>query len=89
MSRIVLTYVLPLVLPTALYLAWAWLANRRTAGGPAVQLAGAPWFWLILSGVVLMAAGLVATALIGGADPGSRIIPPRYEDGRVVPARIE
>jgi amino acid transporter len=48
-----------------------------------------PWFWLILAGFVLMAGGLVYTALSTGGDAGGAYIAPRYEDGRIVPGRIE
>lgn len=89
MTRILLQYLLPLILPTLLYLGWAWLGQRRTAGGPVERLQEGPWFWLVLAGVALMAAVLVATALMSGVEPGTRIIPPKYEDGRVIPWHTE
>lgn len=88
MSRILLQYLLPLVLPSLVFFLWAWLARRRVAGGIAAQLQQGPWFWLIVAGFVLMAGGLIYTALNQGGEAGSRLIPPRYEGGRVVPAEI-
>lgn len=88
MTRVLLQYLLPLILPTLLYLGWAWLNQRRSAG-PVEQLREGPWFWLVLAGVALMAAALVATALMSGVEPGTRIIAPKYEDGRVIPWHTE
>jgi multidrug efflux pump subunit AcrA (membrane-fusion protein) len=88
--RIFLQYVLPLVLPTAIYLAW-WLLIGRTAkpdGRPPAVLREGPWFWLAIGGVALMAAGLAAAAMLGGGDPTGTYVPPRWEDGRVVPGRV-
>ena len=84
MSRILLQILLPLLLPTAAYFLWALLGRP---GGPNV-LEDTPWFWLIIVGVALMGAGLVVMALTQGVEPGSQIIQPRLEDGRVVPAEV-
>lgn len=90
MTRILLQYLLPLLLPIALYLLWAWWANRRKAAGEApLDLQDGPWFWLILAGVVLAGAGLALTAVMGGWEPGGTYQAPRWEDGKIVPGRIE
>ncbi len=90
MTRILLQYLLPLLLPAAIYLAWAWFSRgRQPAGAPAAGLREGPWFWLILAGVALAAGGLVYTALIGGEAPGETYQAPRWEDGRIVPGRVE
>lgn len=84
MSRIFLHYVLPLLLPAALYLLWLWAARRR---GKADADPG-EWLWVLVTGIVLMVAVLVLTALTGGGDPSGIYQPPRYEDGRIVPGKI-
>ena len=84
MSRILLQILLPLLLPTVAYFLWALLGRP----GAHNVLEDTPWFWLIIVGVVLMGGALVATALTQGVDPGSQIIQPRLEDGRVVPAQV-
>lgn len=90
MSRALLQYLLPLILPTVLYLIWALLIRDSGSGRKlATILREGPWFWLILAGLVLAGASLVATALIGGGNIEGTYIPPRWEDGRVVPGRIE
>ncbi|TVR82319.1 MAG: hypothetical protein EA405_07070 [Rhodospirillales bacterium] len=89
MTRILLQYLLPLVLPTVLFFLYSWIFGGKTGDQSAPsQMQRAPWFWLILAGFVLMAAGLIVTALTGGGIAGSEYIPPRFEDGRVVPAEI-
>lgn len=90
MSRTLLQILLPLLLPTAIFFLWTWLFPRQSVSAEgAGHVRDAPWFWLILAGFVLMAGGLTATALTQGGEAGSRIIQPRYEDGRIVPAEIQ
>lgn len=89
MSRFLLNFVLPFLAPLLLFVGWAWLTRHRAAGGLVERLQKGPWFWLSLCGLLLVIAGLVMVALFTGAEPGSRIIPPRFEDGRVVPSQIE
>lgn len=90
MSRALLQYLLPLILPTVLYLIWA-LAIRNSGSGKrlATILREGPWFWLIVAGMLLAGASLVFTALSRGGDPSGRYVAPRLEDGRVVPGHIE
>ncbi len=90
MTRILLQYLLPLLLPMAIYLLWAWFARKRqAAGAPAYRLQDGPWFWLILAGIVLATGGLVFTALTGGEEPGGSYSAPRWEDGRIVPGHVK
>ncbi len=94
MTRMLLTYVLPLVLPTAAYLVWVWWARRRKkaqgieSGEREAGLKEGPWFWLILAGFVLMVAGLAYWGLTGGSEPGGVYYSPRYEDGKVIPGGV-
>ena len=92
MLRVFLTIVLPLVAPTALYLAWMQIP-RRSPWGPqpdeAVHWAALPWLWLAGTGVVLLAIVLyVVTVHFGTPQPGV-YVPPRWEGGRIVPGHIE
>ena len=82
MLRILLQYLLPLLLPFLLYFAWAALtrAGARRAGSRS-----APWAHLLGAGVLLMALSLIAWSLLSGASPEAVYLPPRFEDGRVVP----
>lgn len=96
MIRIILTYLVPLALPTAVYLLWFWLTRQRAASGQAAVAAEAeegewwrtvPWAWLALAGIALVGATLFVFALSGGGTPGETYVPPHVEDGRVVPGR--
>ena len=88
MLRVLLTIVLPLVLPTALYLLWVRTTQWEDGGG-AMRWRALPWLWLAVAGVVLLALVLfVVTVHFGTSEPGV-YVPPRYEGGRVVPGHIE
>ena len=81
--RILLHYVLPLVLPAAVYFGWVLIAKRKK-----ISLQDGPWFWLIVSGFTLMAGVLVTLALTGGSEPGRTYYPSHVEDGKVVPGEF-
>jgi hypothetical protein len=86
-----LTIVVPLLLPTALYLVYLLAARRRaqTAGGKAGWWMEVPWAWLAVAGFVLMLISLAGYALFGGAEPGSEYRPARVIDGRIEPGGFE
>ena len=93
MLRVIFTIVLPLVLPTAVYLLWMWIANRtslrgsRQGGG--VGWAALPWLWLAGTGVLLLVLVLfVVTGHYDSSTPGT-YVPPRWENGRIIPGHIE
>ncbi len=92
MARILFQYILPIVLPTAVYFAWLAAERRRIAragAGDAPHWHDAPWLWLAAIGVVLAVLIAIASALFGGADISGRYVPPRVEDGRIVPGHVE
>jgi len=100
MLRVFFTIVLPLVLPTALYLLWMRLAHWLPWGAPwgspegsqpgeAVRWAALPWVWLAAAGALLLTLMLfVVTVHFGTAEPGT-YVPPRWENGRIVPGHID
>jgi hypothetical protein len=88
MLREFLTLFVPLVLPTVLYLVWL-RAARWAETGNAVAWRRLPWVWLAAIGVALTALVLfVVTVHFGTATPGT-YVPPRVENGRIVPGHIE
>ncbi len=90
MTRLLIQYLLPLILPAVIFLIWAWLSRHQHATGSLQsRLQEGPWLWLIVAGLVLMVGGLVYTALSTGGDAGGTYVAPRWEDGRIVPGRIE
>ena len=88
MLRELLTLVVPLLLPTLLYLLWLRAARWSEVGG-AVAWQKLPWVWLAVTGVALTALVLfVVTVGFGTATPGI-YVPPRVENGWIVPGHIE
>jgi hypothetical protein len=88
MLREILTLVVPLVLPTVLYLVWL-RAVRWSEEGGALAWRKLPWVWLAAIGVMLTAIVLfVVTVGFGTAAPGI-YVPPRFENGRIVPGHVE
>ena len=80
MKRILLYYVLPIALPFIVYGIWLALARLKaqsasTAGAAAATWRDAPLTWLLIAGIGLMIAGLVALALTGGTtfDGSARV----------------
>ena len=97
--RIFLTYVLPLVLPTLVYIAWVGYARKKHAargggdGDGEDELPGlrrGPLFWSLVTGFVLMLGGLASIALMTGVPPDSgEYQSPRLQDGKVVPPHFK
>ncbi len=90
MLRKLLMVALPLALPFvayALYLAIARRRAQRAEDKPVPRWQQAPWTWIALASVLLMAASLVIFGLGSGVEPGTQIEPPRFLDGDIVPSR--
>jgi hypothetical protein len=91
MVRIVFTYIVPLLLPSAVYFAWGWYRTRYVAehDGQAPKLESGPWALLLFLGAVLTLASFATTALLQGSAAGSVYTPPHLENGQVVPGRMD
>ena len=88
MPRVLLTIVLPLILPTALYLLWV-TTLRRPSPGSEARWAALPWVWLAGAGVVLLAIVLFVVTVHFGAPQQGVYVPPRWQNGHIVPGHIE
>ena len=88
MLRVFLTVVSPLVLPTALYVGWLVVAHRVQRAG-AVRWMELPWVWLAAAGVLLLVLVLFVVHVHFGTRETGTYVPPRWEDGRIVPSHIE
>ncbi len=82
-----LKYLIPFLLPLVGFVVWAWLASRKD-GEMMKRISSGPWFWAVVAGLILGVSVLGLVAFTEGGAPGSKIIAPRFEDGKVVPAEI-
>ena len=87
MTRILLTYVLPLVLPALVWYMWHQFRPRRPGEEQKKGWSAAPVPQLAVAGLLLLAATLGAYALLVGGEPGEVYKPARLIDGEVVPGR--
>jgi hypothetical protein len=83
MARIILFYILPFLLPFIGFFTYRLLVTR---GRPLLE--NTPWFVLSTAGLGLVIVSLVTLALAGGWDHSGDYVPPRFEDGRIVPGEV-
>jgi hypothetical protein len=88
MLRELLTIIVPLLLPTVLYLVWLRVAQWSKAGD-SIAWRGLPWLWLAGGGVALMALVLYVVTVHFGTSASGIYVPPHQENGRIVPGHIE
>ncbi|HKS88628.1 MAG TPA: DUF6111 family protein [Stellaceae bacterium] len=88
MFRVFVTIVLPLVLPTALYLGWMWFAGTAPRRGE-IGWRALPWPWLAAVGVLLAAIMLFIVMVGFGTSQPGIYVPPHSENGRIIPGHIE
>jgi hypothetical protein len=86
MLRLVVTVLLPLLLPTLLWLGWIFAVRGAAARG--ARWHEAPWGWLAAGGVLLAGASLYLLQIRDG-ESGGRYVPSQYIDGKLVPGRFE
>ena len=84
MTRVLLTLVLPLLLPAILYGAWLALARPRSASWQPL-----PWLWSLAGGIILMIASLVLFGFEGREAPGTQYVPPRATGTEIAPGQFE
>ncbi len=91
LTRILITYVVPFLLPMAIYAAWTWYRARYAAahGGEAPRLERGPWPLLVFLGAVSAFVALGATAFLRGGPADQRYVPPQVVDGEIVPGHME
>ena len=69
----IVRFLVLLLLPLAIYLAWGWYRTRYVAehGGEAPALEKGPWPMLLFMGALLAVGGLVTSTLFHDGGPGS------------------
>lgn len=89
MLRLLLTIILPVLLPLLLYFGYIAMMRRRAQAHGQETLPEwheGPWVWVAAGGVVLMLGVLVAVRVSTGVPPGTVLEPPRMIDGEIVPS---
>ena len=86
--RVFLTIVLPLLVPTAIYLLWVVVVGA-THEGTAISWTAMPWLWLAGAGAVLLAVVLFVVTVRFGSPQEGVYVPPRWEDGQIIPGHIQ
>jgi hypothetical protein len=87
MLRVLLTIVLPLLLPLALYLLWVGALSSWHEGA-GIAWHAVPWGWLAIAGVALLAAVLAVVTVGFGTPQQGVYVPPRWEGGRIIPGHM-
>jgi hypothetical protein len=85
--RILIEYIVPVLLPTALWVTWLVWAQRRARihGRDGPEWQAVPWTWLLAAGLALGMLIAVGGTLMTGYGTG-RYSPARVdENGRIVP----
>lgn len=94
MLRTILTVLLPLITPLAVYIIWNLLVRKfapAKADEEAVEPEGWrrwPWLWLVLGGCGMSAASLLLLGVVTGDNITGRYIPPHMQDGQLVPGQF-
>jgi hypothetical protein len=88
MIRVFFTIVLPLLLPTAVYLLWVTNLGAPQDSG-AVAWASLPWIWLAGAGVLLLAIVLFVVTVGFGTPQEGVYVAPRDVNGHIIPGHIE
>lgn len=87
MIRVFVTIVLPLLLPTALYLLWVTNFGARLDSGR-VAWTTVPWIWLAGAGAVLLIVVLFVVTVGFGTSQQGVYVAPHVVNGRIVPGHI-
>lgn len=92
MIRILIEYLLPILLPFAVYFGWRAFAVQRAEqrGEEPPDFTKGTLFYLTIIAFCLLVASLAYTALTTGTPPGKGVYhPPRMEGDRIIPGHFE
>lgn len=85
MSRILLSYVLPLLIPVAVYIGWLRLFGHRRDEDEIDQ---GQWFWVLFAGFLLVAVGLAYLTFSNGGGTEGIYRPSYVKNGKIIPGTI-
>lgn len=86
MIRAILFHIIPLLLPFVVYAVYLYF-NARAGGDK--KWGRTSLAISTVTGLVLMAASLIALGLVSGEpSEGTVYVPPRFEDGRIIDSQV-
>jgi hypothetical protein len=88
MLRVGLTIVVPLILPTGVYMLWIAVLGGRREGAAGAWIS-VPWAWLAAAGAVLLAIVLLFVTVGFGTPQQGEYVAPRWQNGHIIPGHIE
>jgi hypothetical protein len=83
----VLYHVIPFLMPFVVYAMYVYMRRHEQKEGE--QLHDTPWYWLVVTGMGLSIASVVALWLFGSSLPGGQYEPAATVDGKVQQGKIE
>jgi len=75
------------VLPFVLYGLYLWLLRRSQKQDP--NWREAPWAWLAITGLVLVALSFFVLRFMEGDNGVGTVVPAHMENGRLVPSQVK
>lgn len=82
-----LYHVVPFLVPFAVYAIYVYWRKRQPDA--AEHMHDTPWYWLVVSGMSLSIASVVALWLYGSSLPGGEYEPAKMQDGQIQRGKIE
>lgn len=86
--RIIIENIILFLLPTLFYVGYR-IMTRRPGDEASGVLTDAPVMVLMATGTLIVLVVLVAFGSVSGGKPGDIYVPPRLEDGKVIPGHSE
>lgn len=90
MLRLLITRFWPILLPLVLYIVWM-LSERRKAAKRGEELPGladGPWIWAVAASMLMAMGAFIWLGMSSEPETGT-YIPPRLENGKVIPSHLE
>lgn len=80
----------PVWIPLVIYLIWFEIVRRRAikAGLPVPLFREGPWYWAVLSSLLIAVACFIALGLSNEAHKGA-YVPPHMENGTLIPGHVD
>lgn len=82
-----LYHIVPFLIPFVVYAGYLYWRNKQPDA--AEHMHDTPWYWLVVTGMGLSIASVVALWLFGSSPPGGQYQPAATVDGEIVRGKIK